>query len=186
MGKLDNSKNKIRLEIKNKKKSYSSDILKVKSEEILTNVELLGIFQQAQNILCYNSLDTEVQTLPFMNKWIDKKNFYLPVIDENEIVFRNYTKHTKFKRSSFGVLEPIGDNIKSFDNIDLIIIPGVAFDKKKNRIGYGKGFYDRFLSNKLNIPKLGICFEFQLISSLPVDDFDVPMDYLVSENEIIW
>ena len=82
-------------------------------------------------------------------------------------------------------MEPVGENFMNYNKVDLIIIPGVAFDRKKNRMGRGKGYYDRFLS-KMKAPKMGICFEFQLFDDIPNDENDVKMDYIVSENELIW
>ncbi|HQG08910.1 MAG TPA: 5-formyltetrahydrofolate cyclo-ligase, partial [Dysgonamonadaceae bacterium] len=71
-----------------------------------------------------------------------------------------------------------------FDSIDLIIVPGVAFDRKLNRLGRGKGYYDRLLS-QLKSPKIGICFDFQLLESIPVEDWDIKMDMIVAQNEIV-
>jgi 5-formyltetrahydrofolate cyclo-ligase len=64
-------------------------------------------------------------------------------------------------------------------------VPGIAFDRKMNRLGRGKGYYDRFLS-KISAPKIGICFDFQLLDKIPAESTDIKMDYIVSENELIW
>ena len=90
-------------------------------------------------------------------------------------------RNTKYKKGKLGVMEPIG-NIY-LGNIDLIIVPGISFDKELNRLGFGKGYYDKFLSEN-NIFKVGICFEKQIVSKLPVDSYDVKMDLVITDKSI--
>lgn len=104
---------------------------------------------------------------------------------KDDIVFRKYVQDTTLKQSSYGIMEPLGDNFTDYKKVDLIIVPGVAFDRKMGRLGRGRGYYDRFLS-LVSAPKMGICFEFQLLDTIPVDTNDIKMDYIVSENEFIW
>ena len=84
----------------------------------------------------------------------------------------------------FGILEPTGEIFSDYEKIDLMIIPGVAFDRERKRIGRGRGFYDRLLAVNQN-KKMGICFSCQLVESVPTEDFDVKMDFVVTPNEII-
>ncbi|MDR1091658.1 MAG: 5-formyltetrahydrofolate cyclo-ligase [Prevotella sp.] len=179
------SKDKVRKEIAFLKKQYSTKDLQLRSEEVLSTLEITGVFQEAKTIFVYTSLGDEVQTQGFIEKWKDEKNFYLPVVIKDDIVFRAYTSSTKFQKSSFNILEPIGTDYTGFKKVDLIIVPGVAFDRNMNRLGRGKGYYDRFLS-KISAPKTGICFDFQLLDKIPVESTDIKMDYVVSENELIW
>ena len=90
------------------------------------------------------------------------------------------------KISSYGILEPKKDKIKniSSDKIDLIIVPGVAFDLKGNRMGHGKGYYDRFL-NLVKSTSIGLAFEFQIIENIPVESHDKPIDMIITEKRII-
>ncbi len=87
---------------------------------------------------------------------------------------------------SYGILEPRTEKIRKtrVEDIDLIIVPGVAFDKKGNRIGHGKGYYDRLL-DKTNATKIGLAFEFQLLKEIPTDKHDLPIDILITEKRII-
>ncbi|MBK5720518.1 5-formyltetrahydrofolate cyclo-ligase [Dysgonomonas sp. Marseille-P4677] len=185
MNNIQQEKSKLRKEISSIKKGYSSNELYNRSNEVLSVLELTGVFQDAKNVFIYNNFDDEVQTLEFISKWSSEKNFYLPVVESDNLVFRPYAETTGFLQSSFGIMEPIGDNFTDYRLVDLIIIPGVAFDRYMNRLGRGKGYYDRFLT-KLKAPKLGICFDFQLLDKIPVEANDVKMDYIVSENELIW
>lgn len=185
MKNIGTEKNKIRKEIASLKKKYSPNELQNFSDEVLSILEITGAFQDAKTIFIYNSLSDEVQTLNFIEKWKGEKNFYLPVVVEDDIVFRAYNPSTEFRKSSFNILEPIGADFTDYKKIDLIIIPGVAFDRKMNRLGRGKGYYDRFLS-KTSATKIGICFDFQLLDTIPAESSDIKMDYIVSENELIW
>ena len=85
------------------------------------------------------------------------------------------------KGVAFGIDEPIGNVYDNPEKIDLIVVPGVAFDKKNNRLGRGKAYYDKLLKTA-NTFKVGICFDFQLIDSVPVDKYDIKMDLVISDS----
>lgn len=185
MANIHKEKEIVRQQLSLERKKYTYDELYNRSLEVLDVVEITGVFQQANKIFIYNALQDEVQTFDFIRKWGDKKNFYLPVVAEDDIVFRECTSSVSFTQSTLGIMEPLGEDFTDYDKIDLVIVPGVAFDRNKNRMGRGKGFYDRFLP-KIKAPKMGICFEFQLLDNIPADNNDIKMDYIVSENDFIW
>lgn len=185
MNNIKENKNLLRKNINSLKDEYTSDELHNRSLEVLSIIEISGIFQDAKNILIYNNMKDEVDTSLLIDKWKEEKTFYLPVVIDEDIVFREYSSSSQFKKSTFGILEPIGKNFIDYKRIDLIIVPGMAFDRNKNRLGRGKGYYDRFLKN-INAPKMGICFDFQLIDKVPVEPNDVKMDYVISENDFVW
>lgn len=178
-------KKKVRETISEQKKQYSPEDLMKKSNEVMSVLEITGVFQDAKHILIYNNMSDEVATLDFIKKWENEKKFYLPVTYKDKIVFRAYNSKVVLKESSYGILEPIGDDILDYKFVNLVVIPGVAFDRKMNRMGRGKGYYDKFLT-QVKAPKVGICFDFQLLDIVPFDDLDVKMDYIVSENDLIW
>ena len=108
----------------------------------------------------------------------------MPLIVGDDLRLLPYEGPESLKPGPFGILEPKVDGIEVPKNeIDLIIVPGVAFDKDKNRMGRGRGFYDRLLST-LNAPKVGICFGFQMIPQVPVEPLDKKMDYVITEDTI--
>lgn len=179
------AKDKLRKEIASIKSRYSPEQLAILSQEVLATLEITGVFQDAKTIFIYNNLKDEVQTIDFIEKWKEEKNFYLPVIDRDNLQFRKYVSSGGMNKSSLGIYEPNGDNFTDYKKVDLIIVPGIAFDRKMNRLGRGKGYYDRFLP-KLSAPRAGICFEFQLKDQIPSDANDIKMDYIISENELIW
>ncbi|MDR0824138.1 MAG: 5-formyltetrahydrofolate cyclo-ligase [Prevotella sp.] len=182
---ITQEKERLRKEITSIKKKCTSEELYNRSEEVLSVLEITGAFQEAKTIFIYNSLNDEVQTSDFIRKWSNKKDFYLPVVAGEDIVFRLYTPSTDFQQSSLGIMEPVGDDYTEYGKVDLVIVPGVAFDRKLNRMGRGKGFYDRFLP-RVPATKIGICFDFQLFDSIPTEPNDIKMDFVVSENDLIW
>ncbi len=185
MKNIQQAKEKLRKDIRSLKKEYSEDELYNKSEEVLSVVEITGVFQDAKTIFFYNALGDEVQTIDFIRKWGQKKNFYLPVMSGDDLLFRHCATDSGFKQSALGIMEPEGEDFTDYRKVDLIIVPGVAFDRKMNRLGRGRGFYDRFLP-AISAPKMGICFDFQLFDQIPSDGNDIKMDYIVSENDLIW
>lgn len=185
MNKVKEEKKLLRRKVDALKKSYTNEELTIRSTEVQSVIEITGVFQSAKNILIYNGMSDEVQTLDFIDRWKSKKNFYLPVVYGDNLIFKIYTSSSLLKKSEYGIMEPTGDNLTDYKKIDLVIIPGVAFDRNKNRLGRGKGFYDRFLKD-IEAPKMGICFEFQLLDKIPIESTDIKMDYIVSENDFIW
>lgn len=97
-------------------------------------------------------------------------------------MLRKYVGEDKLTHeNSFNIKEPIGEDFDEYDKIDLAIIPGMAFDKYHNRLGRGKGYYDRLLS-KIKSFKIGICFSFQVVDIIPVEEYDITMDEVWTEN----
>lgn len=185
MKSLIEEKNNLRKKILSLKKEFTAEELQQKSDEVMSVLEIIGVFQEAKNIFIYHSMPDEVDTLQFINRWWTEKNFFIPVTFKDEIVFRQYTSSTTLHKSSYGIYEPEGVDFIDYKKVDLVIVPGVAFDRKQNRMGYGKGYYDKFLS-KIKAPKVGICFDFQLLDTIPTGENDIKMDYIVSENDLIW
>lgn len=182
---LTNEKNKLRKNIATIKKEFTTEELLQKSAEVMEVVEITGVFQEAKNIFIYHAMPGEVSTAEFIKKWWGEKNFYLPVTTKTEILFKKYTAETSLQQSSYGIYEPEGEAFLDYQKVDLVIVPGVAFDRMKNRMGYGKGYYDRFLP-QVKAPRMGVCFEFQLLDKLPAGEEDIKMDYIISENDLIW
>ncbi len=176
-------KKEVRTLVNSIKKDKTDHELKVSSDTIMTLIESMTVFHEAHNVFMYNNLSDEVQTIEFINKWKDQKNIYLPVIQGEDIRFRKYTSEVSMITNSYGISEPENDDFEQYDDVDLIIIPGMAFDSNFNRLGRGKGFYDRMLP-KLKCPKVGICFDFQFLPQIPTESYDVSMDYIITEKGI--
>ena len=141
-------------------------------------------FRKSKIIFCYVSKANEVDSLKIINNYAKKKTLVVPKVSgENLELFRlEHVDH--LEKGSFGVMEPNHRIAKKHvGEIDLAIVPGVVFDKRGHRIGYGKGYFDRFLKN-LKCPKIGLAYEFQIIDKIPEDPYDVPVDFIITEKNI--
>ena len=135
--------------------------------------------------MLYYPLGSEVDTtLIAKTAFADGKRVIYPVTDEKsgEITPIEVTEDARFERSGFGIYEPRGEEYKG--KIDLVVLPGVAFDHNGGRVGFGKGCYDNFLGN-IDTFKVGLCYGIQLIDEVPTEEHDVRMDMIVTECGIV-
>lgn len=171
-------KKELRSHIKALKRQHTKVSLIEQSSLILNKLESHKDFIEAKTVMLYSSLPDEVQTIEFIEKWRHKKRIILPTVVGDDIIPVELTDDTDFAIGDFNILEP--QNKPYNGSYDLIIVPGVAFDKYGNRIGRGKGYYDRFLSKHMDIKRIGICFDFQLIERVPTEDNDIRMHEIIS------
>ena len=148
----------------------------------MSKVEDLDRFREAKVVLLYWSMEDEVQTHDFVEKWYKSKTILLPCVDGDDLRLRQYTGTDCMRDGEqFGIGEPTGEEYTDLESVDAIIVPGVAFDKEGHRMGRGRGFYDRLLKSTPNAYKIGVCFDFQMVESVPVEPHDVMMDRVVGE-----
>ena len=177
------SKAEIRKQIRELKRAVPLEEKLLRSEGIMRQVEALPNFQQARTVLLYWSMADEVQTHDFVNKWYKDKVLLLPCVDGDDLVLRRYTgPECMVAGEQFGIGEPTGPAFTDLDAVELIIVPGVAFDRTGNRMGRGRGFYDRLLKCTPKALKVGVAFDFQMIDDVPVEEFDVKMDAVITET----
>lgn len=173
------SKTEIRSAIRALKKQHSREELQAQSELIMRKLEQHPDFISAQKIMLYSSLPDEVQTQAFIEKWRLHKRIILPTVVGDDIIPVELAANTGFAVGDFNIMEP--QNEAYTGDFDLIVVPGVAFDRQGNRLGRGKGYYDRFLCQHRSVKKIGICFDFQLVDNVPVEENDIPMDEIISK-----
>ena len=179
---IDQKKKEIRKQIGELKKQYSFDCKKIKSKYIFDQIEKLNEFIKSKTIMVYWSMNDEVFTHDFILKYYNNKEIILPVVNGDNLELKKFAGLSNLtKGKSFDIDEPIGEVYSCVENIDLIIVPGVAFDKKNNRLGRGKAYYDKLLKNT-NALKVGVCFDFQMIDFVPVDQYDIKMDLVISDT----
>ena len=154
------------------------------SAEILAALEAHPAFRAASTILLYHSLPDEVDTHSFIRKWSAKKQILLPVVTGDDLELRVYTGPGDLATGAYGIEEPTGALFTAYDAIDFIVVPGVAFDRNGNRLGRGKGYYDKLLP-LLHSYNIGICYNFQVSEKLPVEPFARRMDEVWTENGIL-
>jgi 5-formyltetrahydrofolate cyclo-ligase len=139
-------------------------------------------FQSAKVVGAYFAFGSEVATELIIEraKMLGKK-IALPRVEEDKITFYELSSTRSLIMGRFGIMEP--PPYGHMDEIDLLVVPGIAFDKKGNRLGYGKGFYDRLLSGKRTF-SIGLAYSFQLLENLPHDRYDKRLDAIASEDGI--
>jgi len=135
----------------------------------------------AHTILLYSALPDEVPTQSLINELVAQgKTVLLPkVVSDTDMVLHRYTGRSDLREGAYGIMEPTGEVFTDYEQIDVGIIPGMAFDREGHRLGRGKGYYDRFLSQIPFIYKIGLCFSWQLLGHVPTDEHDVIMDEVV-------
>lgn len=176
-------KKEIRRKVKNMRTVMLDFERESAANRVFSQLEESAAFVMAKHILMYHSLEEELPTLRFMAKWRDRKNFYLPRVNGVNLEILPYDE-TRLELGAFHIEEPVGNNIIPIEKIELIIVPGVAYDRKGNRLGRGKGFYDRLLGST-KATKIGVGFEFQLFDEIPVETHDVRMDAVITPGSYL-
>ena len=183
---IKEQKKEIRKSIRELKKSIPQEDIYALSISIEEKIIGLPEILEAQTILLYYSLPDEVSTELLLQKLSNRregvKRIILPVVDEDSLILKEYIP-SKITQGYQNIPDPSGDDCIDPAEIELAIVPGVAFDSKCNRMGRGKGFYDRLIPS-LQCKLIGLGFGFQVIDSIPCDHFDKPLDMVVTENEI--
>jgi 5-formyltetrahydrofolate cyclo-ligase len=171
---------KITLENRN---NLTQEQIKALSVDICNKIIDSKEYKQAKNIHIYKSFGCEVQTAKIIEQaFADGKLVIVPkILSEGEMQHTQIYPETIFTQDKYNIESPT-QNYDYFDPCqiqanDLILVPVVAFDSKNNRIGYGKGYYDKFLAN-LNCKKIGIAFDCQLVGDFDADPWDIQLDYI--------
>lgn len=173
-------KQQLRKEIRELSRSLSEDERRLRSQRICAEVEKQEAFQQAEHLLLYHPLPYEVSTLMLLHGYCEIKKIYLPIVDGNDLFLVRYQGENSLRKGAFGVMEPVGERFDQLDQITCVVVPGVAFDRLGNRLGYGKGYYDRLLPQLPNATRIGIGFSHQLVDQVPVESSDLPMDRVIT------
>ncbi|MCM1401947.1 MAG: 5-formyltetrahydrofolate cyclo-ligase [Bacteroides sp.] len=177
------NKDDIRRRVKARKRLLTEIERNEAASRVFEQLERIAAFALSNNILIYNSLPDELSTRGFIDKWSGSKRFFLPRVNGVDLDLLPYEK-TSLKMGAFHIEEPTGDDISDPREMELIIVPAVAYDRSGNRIGRGKGFYDRLLPRS-NAYRIGVAYDFQLFDELEVDEMDVPVDMVITETSII-
>ncbi len=179
----------IRKEILEKRKSQDPKSRAAQSRSIMRTLLSRKEFLKADKILIYLSKEGEVGTNDLLGRAFELgKRVCVPVVDResDELCISELPgPDTSFRLGAFGVREPAEEdlNFMSPDQIDLVIAPGLAFDRRGGRIGYGKGYYDRLLSRLgSQVPRIALAFDFQVLDAVPQDESDVQVDAIITEK----
>lgn len=184
-------KKTIRKDILRKRDSIQPEIRQIKDRLIMDKVISLPDFLKAKTILYFASFRSEVNTLPQIEEaFRSGKRIVLPKVDNANKRLKLYEilNTDEIELGFWGIPEPeaIPERERDINEVDLVIMPGVAFDMQGTRLGYGAGYYDKLLSGlKRNIPLIAIAYEEQTVDSLPSEDHDIRIDMIVTDKRII-
>lgn len=180
------TKDELRNLMRAKRRALSYYDVKISSESIAEKLYSLPCFAKADTIMVYLSAFKEPDTTALIEYiFSHNKKCVVPVshTDTFTITPSYITSISDLQKGAYGILEPYSVDIADIKNIDIALIPGLAFDSSGNRTGFGKGYYDRFLSEFRGI-KIGICYDFQIQQCIPTDAHDIKMNFIVTEKRI--
>ncbi|GMQ60024.1 5-formyltetrahydrofolate cyclo-ligase [Vallitalea sediminicola] len=181
-------KKEIRETYLDKRSNMSKDDVTNKSKNIYDKIINSKIYKDCYDLFIYVSNFNEVDTLNIIKKaWNDNKLVAVPKVEEKGIIKFYYINSMKdLRKGKFNILEPITliEGVPTAKS--LFIMPGVAFDKSKNRIGFGGGYYDRYLFKyRKAFNLIAVCYDYQLLDKVPSDVYDVKPDYIFTELRVI-
>ena len=176
-------KNEIRYKMKNLRGVMPESSRMAAAREVFDRLEQTAAFMLADRIMMYHSLPDELYTHDFLRKWNGRKRFYLPRINGVELEVLPY-EESRLELGTFHIEEPTGNDVTDPAEIELVVVPAVAYDRKGRRLGRGKGFYDRFLKST-KATQVGVGYEVQLVDELPAEPHDIPMDIVVTQHTTI-
>jgi 5-formyltetrahydrofolate cyclo-ligase len=181
-------KSRIRETLRQRKDAMAPEDRQEKSRKLCHH--LMTLIRDNETVMAYTSKEKEVNTVPLITALLERKNpVIVPIIVKEDVSLRlSYLRDlATLVPSTFGVPEPIGSEIPARgEDVDTIILPMLGFDRTGARIGYGAGYYDRFLEKYPSLHKIGIAFACQEIESLPLDTTDVRMDHIVTEDGVVY
>jgi 5-formyltetrahydrofolate cyclo-ligase len=177
------TKKELRQAVKKSKALLTDDAKMAAAERVFARIEEMPQFEAAVNVLVYNSLPDELPTGSFIDKWAGRKHLYLPRVNGDDLDILPYDS-TTLQRGAFNIDEPQGDNTVDPAVIDLIIVPGVAFDRRANRLGRGRGYYDRLLS-QTTATTIGVGYDCQLVDAIATEPHDIAMNFVVTPETTV-
>ena len=173
-------KKELRRQIRDRKRAMTETEIVEKSEKLGALFAASPLYQNAKTIYGYLPYNQEVRTEPMLLQALkDGKRVAVPKVVGDEMVFIYIDDFSCIEDGYCGIPEPAGDGPVARDPGALVLMPGIAFDAQGHRIGYGGGFYDRFLAAEPEHPTLALCYGFQMVRELPVEEFDIPVDVVI-------
>lgn len=174
------NKKELRKWIREQKRGMRPAQIQQASEQLARQFFETAYYQNAAVIYGYLPYNQEVRIVPILEQALrDGKKVAVPKVYGDTMRFIYLDDLSKVAPSDFGIPEPIADAPVAEDPDALVIMPGLAFDPKGNRMGYGGGYYDKFLAQEPNHPTVALCYHFQMVEQIPTDDYDIPVDLVL-------
>ena len=170
-------KKELRRQIREQKRAMTEAEIVEKSEKLGALFVASAPYKNAKTIYGYLPYNQEVRTVPMLEQALrDGKRVAVPKVIGDEMVFIYMDDLSKVEKGYAGIPEPVADTPVADDPHALVLMPGLAFDPQGHRIGYGGGFYDKFLASEPEHPTLALCYDFQMLPQLQTEAFDIPVD----------
>jgi 5-formyltetrahydrofolate cyclo-ligase len=186
----DNLKKIIRKRIQKKRDKLSDRVKLTRSTSIAAKFMELGCYNDSKEILAYYPFRSEIDTTIIIRRALkQQKKVILPRVNGKDLdLYYIKDLSNDLRSGSFDIMEPIPSECTpaSYKDIDMVLVPGVGFDRDLNRLGYGGGFYDKLLERlPVDIPKIALAFDLQIVDSIPLMEHDLKVDIIITETEII-
>ncbi len=170
-------KKALRQTIREQKRAMTQEQIQEKSQNLCEQFLATPQYRQAKTVYGYFPYNQEVRTVPILERALaDGKKVAVPKVYGDQMRFIYLTDLTQVEKGYSGIPEPIMDEPIADDTTALVLMPGLAFDACGHRIGYGGGFYDKFLAEEPDHPTVALCYDFQMLPAIETDDFDIPVD----------
>ena len=173
-------KKALRREIREKKRAMSEEEIGERSARLGELFAQTDAYRKAKTVYGYLPYNQEVRTVPILEQAIrDGKRVAVPKVYGDTMRFLYLDDLSKVEKNEMGIPEPVADEPVADDETALVLMPGVAFDEEGHRIGYGGGYYDKFLAAEPNHPTVALCYDFQMFAHLDTGEFDIPVDQVI-------
>ena len=177
-------KARLRKQFLDARDALSLDFIKITSKEIQDNLRKVDFFRTAKTIGAYYSIGSEVRTQDILQEILNAgKELALPKVVKNDLVFKKISSFSELEQGSYSIMEP-KDRCETVKDLNVIIVPAIALTKDGFRLGYGFGYYDRYLHGKKSMT-IALSYAKQVIKSFPHDDNDVKINVIVTEDKVI-
>lgn len=173
-------KQELRRFVREKKRAMTEEQIAARSEVLAKQLYASAAYQNAKTIYGYMPYNQEVRTIPMLEQAMrDGKQVAVPKVYGQEMKFILMEDLTAVEKGYAGIPEPVADAPVAADETALVLMPGLAFDREGHRIGYGGGFYDKFLAAEPAHPTLALCYDFQMFPQVQTEEFDIPVDIVL-------
>ena len=174
------NKKELRAAVRAQKRAMTEEQIDTKSAELGRLFRETDAYRNARTIYFYLPYNQEVRTVPMLEQaLLDGKQVAVPKVYGDDMRFIWMTDLAQTEKSSCGIPEPIHDAPVADDPTALVLMPGMAFDRQGHRIGYGGGYYDKFLAQEPEHPTVALCYDFQVFPALQTEEFDIPVDLVL-------
>ena len=173
-------KKELRRQIREKKREMTPEQIELASEKLKELFLATEQYREAKTVYGYLPYNQEVRTVSMLQQALaEGKRVAVPKVYGDEMKFIYLTDLAQVAEGYAGIPEPVADGPVADDPTALVLMPGLVFDKEGHRIGYGGGFYDKFLTEEPGHPTVALCYDFQIVKELPTEKFDVPVDLVL-------